>query len=215
MSERDFVSIRFPLYPGESGERKVDGNLTVVEPFVEQVRFFQVPAQDFLPLGTLNPQIRLGIRLPELGLEYGANTPREADPIRLYRALKILGRFDTFSTTPVHLLHTDLRDAYAAAGHNYPLRFHHHVRDRVTSIIGQEALGEILQMIPPNLMVVVANLHKSKVHISGKTLQREIAKGHIESNPLYERVIQETKRRRRIEKQLARRICKMGFSLIA
>ncbi len=188
MPNPDIVTIKFPLYLVEKGQRDFKGGAAMVEPFAELHKYFKVSSQTFIP--RTKPQVYLGLRVNKEGQDQIEIITTENDPIRLYRALNIVTLFDRFDDP-----HQDLRDADAAAGFNIPLRFHHYVRNRVKGIIGNGAFEEVLQAVPPNLQQVIENLRRNRVQIEGRTLQREIRKGQIESNPLYERVIQEAKQR--------------------
>lgn len=203
MREHDFIELKFPIYFGVKKEREVNGQSTEVEPFVEQWRVFDVSTQTFLlPKNPFSKQVHLGLRIEGQSEIRGGASSTEPDPIRIYRALQILNRFDKFNPEP----HFDLVVAYEAAGHNYPLSHHHFVRDKISGIIGEESLHEILQMIPTNLMAVIENLHKQRVIINGETLGRDIRRGLIESNLLYQRVISETGKRRKNAKRFYRNL---------
>ena len=188
MPERDIVNIKFPLYLGEKREREVRGEMTLTEPFVEMWKYFRVSTQQMLKV---RPRVYLGLRMADQS-EYVAVTPLASpDPIRLYRALKILDRFSV-----IHDPTNQATEAFEGAGFNYPLNRHHGIQSKFRNLMGNEGYSEILQAIPPNLQHVVENLRKNRVSLDGSTLQREVTRGRIETNPLYERVIQQTKKQR-------------------
>lgn len=213
MAERDnFVPIKFPLFLGEAREREVNGKLAMVQPFVELRRIFDIQNQAYaFPKSKFSKQVYLGLKLDGAKDIFGAGDPNEPDPIRLYRALQILNRLDTFpitrdqNTPLVANLYRDIRDTYGAAGRNFPLSHHRYVRDRIRAVMGEESFQKVLQMIPLNLMEVTENLHKLKVKINGETLKREINRERIETNPLYEEVITETRKRRERERKSTER----------
>ncbi|TSC86047.1 MAG: hypothetical protein G01um10147_985 [Microgenomates group bacterium Gr01-1014_7] len=203
MPERKFVPVKFPLYLSESREVEVSGNLKVVQPFVEQWRIFDIPSQTFfLPTSKFSKQVHLGLRIECEEDIISGGDPNRPDPIRLYRALQFLNRIDRFPIEhdqKVVLgpnLHLDLADAYDAAGHSYPLAHHHYVTNRIKAFVGDETFQEVLRMVPPNLMAVIENLRHQKVTIDGETLVREVSRGTLDSNTLYEKIISETKRRK-------------------
>jgi len=155
--------------------------------------------------------IYLGLRIPgeEDRIHCGANsTP---DPIRLFRALQIISRFERFSLTKGAQPHSDLHDTYDAAGHSFPLQRHHYVRDKISSIIGEQSLEEVLQMVPANLVAVINNLHKQKIKINGETLAREVRRGTVEMNPLYENVLRNTRKRAIQDKRFREKFWRTGL----
>ena len=215
MAERgNFVPIKFPLYIVEAGEREVDGNLTMVQPFVELWRVFDISTQKFFHpeskfCKAVGKQIHLGLRIQDqedIIAGSGANYP---DPVRLYRALQILNRIDRFPLsqddhiTLTNRLYLDAGEAYSATGYSSPLRHHRYLRNRFKSFIGEGPLQEAIHMNPPNLLAVVENLYRQKVTINGETLEREIRRERIETNPLYEEVISKTRLRKKRDRKSA------------
>lgn len=204
MPERKFVPIKLPLYISEPRQLEVDGNLRSVQSFVEQWRLFDVLSQTFQ-----FPKVYLGLRIED---ELDITSERDrADPIRLYRALQFLNRFDSLPVNPddkiplTARLHSDLAVAYNAAGHSHPLSHYHYVTSIIKTLIGDEDFQEVRQMIPENLMAVIENLRGQRVAIDGETLTREVGRGHLETNPLYDKIISETIKHRQQDKKVRKR----------
>ncbi len=207
-----FTVVKLPLYISKPREVEVGGNIRTVQPFVERRRIFNIESQTFiLSEGKSIGQVYLGLRVEGEEDILGAGDPNRPDPIQLYRAIQFLNRFDRFPLNQdpriplVANLHHDLADTYAAAGYSYPLTYHHYVTNLVRVFIGDQAFQEARQMVPENLMAVVENLRRQKVVIDGETLSREVNRGRIETNPLYEKVISETKRQRLQDKKFRQR----------
>lgn len=198
MGAKEVVTIKFPLYLGETKERRIKGTTTAVESFVELWQAFDISQQQLLA----RPQVHLGLRVPAFQEHYigGGGNANVPDPIRLYRALQLLNRFEDIPNP-----YEELGDTYEAAGPVWPLEFYRPVRNRVSGIVGKEEFDAAVQMTPPNLQQVVENLRRHHMPIFHRTLQREIRRGRIEPTPLYERVIQQGERRDKREERLFQR----------
>lgn len=201
MPEREVVTIKFPLFTGEKRPRDYKGILVMTEPFVESWYPFNILTQQLI---TISPQVHLGLRIPSIDGDYigGGGDANAPDPIRLYRALKILERINLINN-PYDAI--DL--AYSATGPTLPLSHYRMVRALVRGLIGEDTFKQILQMVPPNLMNVVENLGKHRLDIDCWTLQREIRGRAVELTPVYKSLINRYERRReRTEKAIARMV---------
>ncbi|MBI2338581.1 hypothetical protein HYU95_05360 [Candidatus Daviesbacteria bacterium] len=171
------IQIRTPIFYGTERERLIQGESKLTLPFVELWSEWR-------------PEVHFGLREPRSDIQYyGNNNFTEPDPVILFRALKML---DCLNEIDPHL---DLRDVCFAAGVTGNLRLDRYARNRIVGLIGKEAFKEASQATPPNLSEVISRMKQEKLAVDGTTLEREIKRGMIPSQPLYERVIGETKRR--------------------
>ncbi len=222
------VHVKLPLF--STHERQVyiyGGQNRPATAFVEEWRVFDIQQQNFLSFAK---QVHLGLRIGEIDITGNDdfNTP---DPIRLFRGLQILNSVQRF---PLASSHADLMfKAYLTNKYNVAGTFEHaaftadvrvayeatgqgHLSNSRAQAVIEDAIGadnfyEILQSVPENLQVVIENLHEQKIPIYAGSLSREIAAGRVETNPLYEKLMRETRRRRRVSTITTRRFFRQGL----
>lgn len=170
------------FYKGPIKTREIKGKSTAVYGFADLQRDFGSDGQSVYSICTF---LHYGLRNVDTYEEYGSSH-FGGDPIHAYRTALCMGQLPKIGENPLK----DWVIAYHATQQVYKTfdtseRKAAQARKKISRLIGQEKMVEILEAIPDDLEEVMTRMEEGYAWVDVKTLIKDIGLGRIQLSKFY------------------------------